>query len=108
MRNRSSGAQFTTDCRVDYSGIAAQTEHQPAAATSLPGNRMQGRHSAPASPVSLTLTLNPENVELPGQAILTITDHHTNLESGIWYSISINGETGEISQQISVELLVGG
>ena len=63
--------------------------------------------ASPPSP-SQTLTLNPENVELSGQATLTITDLHTSVENGLWYSISIIGESGEIMQQISVKLLVGG
>jgi hypothetical protein len=33
-------------------GFAAQTLHQPFAFTSLPGNRLQGRHSSPSLPCS--------------------------------------------------------
>jgi hypothetical protein len=63
-----------------------------------------------ASPPSLsqTLIIDPENIELPGQATLTVMDHHTNLENGLWYSIPVNGEVGEVIQQISIGLLVGG
>jgi hypothetical protein len=63
--------------------------------------------ASPPSP-SQTLTLDPENVELPGQATLTITDQHTSVENGLWYNIPISGEAGEVLQQISLELLVGG
>jgi len=63
--------------------------------------------ASPPSP-SQTLSLAPENVELPGLATLTITDHHTSVENGLWYSISVSGEAGEITQEINVELLVGG
>jgi hypothetical protein len=63
--------------------------------------------ASPPSP-SQTLSLDPENVELPGQATITITDYHTSVENGLWYSISITGETDAVMQEISVALLVGG
>jgi hypothetical protein len=63
--------------------------------------------ASPPSP-SQTLTLVPENIELPGQATLTITDHHTSLENGLWYNIPVSGVAGEVIQKINVGLLVGG
>jgi hypothetical protein len=63
--------------------------------------------ASPPSP-SLTVSLDPESVLLPGTATLTITSTHTDMDDGLWYSISISGESGAVTQQISVELLVGG
>ncbi len=42
-------AQITGPINYAYA-IGAQTEHQPAALTSLPGNIWHGRHSSPSAP----------------------------------------------------------
>jgi hypothetical protein len=65
--------------------------------------------SAPVPPPSLTLTLDPEIVELPGQATLIVTDTHTSpLQPGLWYSFMITGSAGEILEEAMLYLLVGG
>jgi len=76
----------------------------------LPIGGFSGTVSLSASPPSpsQTLSLTPESIELPGQGTLSITDHHTSVDNGLWYSISVSGEAGEITQEINVELLVGG
>ncbi len=64
---------------------------------------------APEPPPSLTLTLDPEGIELPGQVTLTITDTHSGpLQTGLWYSLPVTGTVGEIVQETRVHLLVGG
>jgi hypothetical protein len=65
--------------------------------------------SIPVPPPSMTLTLDPESVDLPGQATLTVTDTHSGpLHPGLWYSFTITGTAGEIGQEAKVHLLVGG
>ncbi len=65
--------------------------------------------SAPAPPISLTLTLDPGVVELPGQATLTVTDTHAGpLHPGLWYTFAITATAGEIVQETSIYLLIGG
>ncbi len=65
--------------------------------------------SVVATTPDLTLSLNPVSLTPPGQATLTITDTHSvSLTSGLWYSIPITGTAGEISEQVTVDLLVGG
>jgi len=65
--------------------------------------------STPVPPPSLTLTIDPDSVALPGQATLTITDNHSGpLQSGLWYSFTIMGTAGELVQEVTVHLLVGG
>jgi hypothetical protein len=64
--------------------------------------------ASPPSP-SLTLSLHPDSLIPPGQATLTVTDTHTiPLPSAIWYSIPITGTAGELVEQVTVDLLVGG
>ena len=64
--------------------------------------------ASPPSP-SLTLSLDPINIIPPGQATLTITDTHSEpLLPGLWHSIPITGTAGEITEQVIVDLLVGG
>lgn len=57
----------------------------------------------------LTLELTPAQVTVPGQAALTVTDHHPGptLLPGLWYAIPITA-TGSITRTASVNLLVGG
>jgi len=65
--------------------------------------------SADSPTQSLELSIEPENLIPPGQATLTITDTHTEpLLSGIWHRIPIAGTSGELNQEITVNLLVGG
>jgi hypothetical protein len=65
--------------------------------------------SATSPSPSLTLSLEPQNILPSGQATLTITDTHTGpLPSGLWYSIPITGTAGEITQESTAYLLVGG
>jgi len=65
--------------------------------------------SAPLSPPGLMLALNPENVELPGQTTLTVTDTHSGpLQPGIWYSLTVTATAGEVIQETALHLLVGG
>ena len=57
----------------------------------------------------LTLELTPVEVSPPGQATLTVTDHHPGptLTPGLWYTIPITA-TDSITRTTSVALLVGG
>jgi len=58
---------------------------------------------------SLILSIDPLSLDPPGQATLTITDTHSGpLLPGLWYSIPVTGTAGEISEQVTVSLLVGG
>ena len=58
---------------------------------------------------NLNISLVPENLLPPGQALLTITSIHTDPSpSGAWYKIRVIGTAGELIEEISVTLLVGG
>ena len=59
---------------------------------------------------SLTLNLTPTVFVPPDQAMLTITDAHTGstLLPGSWYTVSITGTGGGLTQMTGVGLLVGG
>ncbi|MDY6878093.1 MAG: choice-of-anchor Q domain-containing protein [Chloroflexota bacterium] len=61
-------------------------------------------------PPGLILDLAPTVVVPSGQARLTITDTHTgtSLLPGLWYTVSITGTGGTITQTTSASLLVGG
>jgi hypothetical protein len=58
---------------------------------------------------SLTLDLFPAAVVPPGQATLTITDTHTEmLVPSLWYTVPITATASDITQTMSVGLLVEG
>jgi hypothetical protein len=58
---------------------------------------------------SLTLSLSPVAVLLPGGSALTITDHHTGtLLPGLWYTAPITATSGEITQAAFAGLHIGG
>jgi hypothetical protein len=58
----------------------------------------------------MTLAIKPPVVTPPGQATLTLTDTHTGatLTPGVWYTTTITGTRGGVTQTTNVELLVGG
>ena len=50
-----------------------------------------------------------DDINLPGQAILTVTDTQTgSLQPGQWYELIIAGSAAEILQETTLYLLVGG
>jgi parallel beta-helix repeat protein len=65
---------------------------------------------AASSSPSVTLAIKPPVVTPPGQATLTLTDTHTGatLTPGVWYTTTITGTGGGVTQTTNVELLVGG
>jgi len=50
QKRRLKGRRFMLQMLLKYQAFGAQTEHQPAAATALPGKIWQGRHASPSAP----------------------------------------------------------
>jgi hypothetical protein len=59
---------------------------------------------------SLTVSLAPASLELPGQATLRVTDTHTgpSLLPGLYHTIPVTGTGGGVTQTVHAGLLVGG
>jgi len=58
---------------------------------------------------SLLTSLTPTSLTAHGQATLTVTDTHTApLSPGLWYTLPIEGKSGESTQTTSARLLIGG
>lgn len=59
---------------------------------------------------SLTVQLDPPSLAPPGQAVLTILDHHLpgTLAPDLWYTVPITATGNGVTQNTSVSLLVGG
>jgi hypothetical protein len=58
---------------------------------------------------NLTLDLQPTTMAPPAQAALLVSDAHEGpILPGLWYSLSITGTGGGITQTATVGLLVGG
>jgi hypothetical protein len=53
--------------------------------------------------------LDAEQATPPAQVTLTVTDTHpAPLPFGLWYTLSITATSGELTQSLDVDLLVGG
>jgi hypothetical protein len=60
-------------------------------------------------PISLTASLDPQTILLPGYATLTVTDTHTaSLYPGTWYSMTVSATGGGYAAKQDIWLLVGG
>jgi len=59
---------------------------------------------------SLTVQIDPMSLTVPGQALLTVTDHHPPgvLVPGVWYLVPITATVDSVAQNASASLLVGG
>ena len=63
----------------------------------------------PVSPAAeLSVQANPAVVTPPGQTTLTLTDLHTNLSGGVWHTIPVEASGGELTDNLTIRLLVNG
>jgi hypothetical protein len=90
----------------------------PGAAASFPlsiGGTVSGAVTLsagqPSGPAPLpTVNLSPSSVTAPGQATLTLTDHHPpgTLMPGAAYRVTVTATSGNNTQRLTLFLLVGG
>lgn len=64
--------------------------------------------SAPSPSPDLLVSLAPSVITPPQTAVLTLTDTHSNVTSGIWYTVPVTGTNGSETQSAQAQLLVGG
>ena len=63
----------------------------------------------PVSPAAeLAVQVNPPTLTPPGQVTLTLTDLHSDLSNGIWYTIPIEASGGGLKDSLVISLLVNG
>jgi hypothetical protein len=90
---------------IDPGGAAAYTLKVQSSADFGEAVTFNATNPAPAF---LDLNLSPLAVTPPGQASLTVTDHHSPGFAGQWYTIPIMATGGGITRTTTVKLLVGG
>ncbi len=63
----------------------------------------------PINPAAeLAVQINPTVVTPPGQTTLTLTDLHTDLPGGVWYTIPLEASGGGLEDNLVINLLVNG
>ncbi len=64
--------------------------------------------SAPSPSPDLLVSLSPSVITPPDTAVLTLTDTHSSVTTGIWYTVPITATGGGETQTAQAMLLVGG
>ncbi len=64
--------------------------------------------SAPSPSPDLLVSLSPSVITPPQTAVLTLTDTHSAVTSGIWYTVPITATGSGETQTAQAQLLVGG